>query len=89
MATVVPLLGQLCIITVGSSPESSLAIGLQNLDTDSKQNGNAWSLQPIATPGTVETTAVLPVDVDSVFVAKCRCQFSLLLKFGLKSAYFS
>ncbi|KAF8606800.1 hypothetical protein BDV93DRAFT_326950 [Ceratobasidium sp. AG-I] len=70
VVTIVPLLGQLCIITAGWTPESNLAIGLQNLDVDSKQNGNAWSFQSTATLGAIETTAVLPVDVDSVFVAK-------------------
>ncbi|KAG8736154.1 hypothetical protein FRC12_017754, partial [Ceratobasidium sp. 428] len=66
----IPLLGQLCVVTAGrSSPESGLVIGLQNLDRDAKRNERVWEGQKVA-PGLVETTAVLPVDVNSIFTAR-------------------
>lgn len=77
----IPLLGQLCAITTGASPNSSITIGLQNLDRDVKRNDDAWSFQSSASPGAVETTAVLPVDVDSVFAAKCENGNFLVARF--------
>jgi hypothetical protein len=69
---VIPLLGQLCAVVIGgSASESELAIGLQNLDRDAKRNESAW-VSRFTTSGFVETTAVLPVDVDSIFAARCE-----------------
>ncbi|KAG9122431.1 hypothetical protein FRC07_001177 [Ceratobasidium sp. 392] len=66
----IPLLGQLCIVTAGKpSPESGLQIGLQNLDREARRNENVWEGPKVALD-IVETTAILPVNADSIFAAR-------------------
>ncbi|QRV92544.1 WD40 domain protein [Ceratobasidium sp. AG-Ba] len=70
LVDVVPLLGHLCAVTTGqSTPESPLTIGIQNIDQETKRNEKAWESRA-STPGVVETTAILPVDADSIFTAR-------------------
>ncbi|KAJ1303291.1 hypothetical protein OPQ81_011488 [Rhizoctonia solani] len=83
-AAVVSLLDQFYAITVGAFSDSGLAIGIQNLSRDSKPNEIVWRSQASRTHVSVETTAVLPVDIDSIFVARSngrlyRTEFSGLL----------
>ncbi|CAE6464175.1 unnamed protein product [Rhizoctonia solani] len=73
-AAIVSLLGQFYAVTIGTPSDSSLTIGLQHLSRDSKPNENLWCSRANPTQEFIETTAVLPVDIDSVFVARSNGQ---------------
>ncbi|KAH7337021.1 hypothetical protein B0J17DRAFT_718925 [Rhizoctonia solani] len=89
-ATVISLLGQFYAVTIGTSSDSGLTIGLQHLSRDSKPNENVWCSPASELQGSIETTAILPVDINSIFVARSngrlyRATFSeLLLDPGLE-----
>ncbi|KAL5632661.1 hypothetical protein ACGC1H_005568 [Rhizoctonia solani] len=83
-AAAVSLLGQFYAVTIGVSSDSGFTIGLQHLSRDSKLNENVWHSRENRSQGSVATTAVLPVDIDSIFVAQSngqlhRTTFSKLL----------
>ncbi|ELU38230.1 WD40 domain-containing protein [Rhizoctonia solani AG-1 IA] len=73
-AVIVSLMGQFYTVIAGTSPESGLTIGLQQLSKDSKLNENIWCSQANSGQRCIETTAVLPIDIDSIFVARSNGQ---------------
>ncbi|CAE6507831.1 unnamed protein product [Rhizoctonia solani] len=85
-AAVISLLGQFYTVAIGVSSDSNLTIGLQHLSRDSKPTENIWC-SPVNRPQeSVETTAVLPVDIDSIFVARSNGQLYLTTFSGLLSS---
>ncbi|KAG8733856.1 hypothetical protein FRC11_001394 [Ceratobasidium sp. 423] len=90
-AAAVSLLGQFYAVAIGTSSDSSLTIGLQHLSRDSKPNDNVWCSRANPTQESIETTAVLPVDIDSIFVTRSNGQLhratfaELLLNAGSSS----
>ncbi|KAF8713115.1 WD40 repeats protein, partial [Rhizoctonia solani] len=73
-AVIVSLMGQFYTVIAGTSHESGLTIGLQQLSKDSKLNENIWCSQANSGQRCIETTAVLPIDIDSIFIARSNGQ---------------
>ncbi|CAE6390945.1 unnamed protein product [Rhizoctonia solani] len=73
-AVVISLLGQFYTVTTGISSELGLTIGLQQLSRDGRLNENVWCSQANSGQRSIETTAVLPVDIDSIFLARSNGQ---------------